>query len=235
MNFNGFSIAINDEEYIKTMFSSVKDYRRALTENPDINGGNLESWNTLYFYCYYKYGRVDNIIEKYYTEKGLKRDFSFEHILFTISKYLPNVKYVEIEIFNKSKKPNGGTIKANTTCGTIFVNNIYVNRMADILEGIYKDVDSNNDFSKFDFSKDFGGRNILYKAIENGSIYEGFFDPLNDIKFDELNKKKNYLLFKYIETIDKAIVIDVAVKLAKEYIEEKQAKFINAILDEVLA
>lgn len=45
----------------------------------------------------------------------------------------------------------------------------------------------------------------------------------------------SYTHFKYIETIDKAIVIDVAVKLAKEYIEEKQAKFINAILDEVLA
>ena len=44
----------------------------------------------------------------------------------------------------------------------------------------------------------------------------------------------SYTHFKYIEKIDKAIVIDVAVKLAKEYVEEKQAKFINAILDEVL-
>ena len=44
----------------------------------------------------------------------------------------------------------------------------------------------------------------------------------------------SYTHFKYIEPIDKAIVIDVAVRLAKEYVEEKQAKFINAILDETL-
>ena len=40
--------------------------------------------------------------------------------------------------------------------------------------------------------------------------------------------------FYYVEKIDKSIVINVAVELAKKYIEEKQAKFINAILDEVL-
>ena len=44
----------------------------------------------------------------------------------------------------------------------------------------------------------------------------------------------SYTHFYKIEKIAKAIVIDVAVKLAKEYIEEKQAKFINAILDEIL-
>ena len=39
---------------------------------------------------------------------------------------------------------------------------------------------------------------------------------------------------RYVEKIDKSIVINVAVDLAKKYIEEKQAKFVNAILDEVL-
>ncbi|MBQ6731270.1 MAG: hypothetical protein IJR08_05125, partial [Bacilli bacterium] len=38
----------------------------------------------------------------------------------------------------------------------------------------------------------------------------------------------------YVEKIDKRIVINVAVDFAKKYIEEKQAKFVNAILDEVL-
>ena len=41
--------------------------------------------------------------------------------------------------------------------------------------------------------------------------------------------------YNYVEKVDKRIVIDVAVTLAKKYIEEKQAKFIHAILDEVLA
>lgn len=44
----------------------------------------------------------------------------------------------------------------------------------------------------------------------------------------------SYAHFYYVEKIDKRIVINVAVDLAKKYIEEKQAKFINAILDEVL-
>ena len=44
----------------------------------------------------------------------------------------------------------------------------------------------------------------------------------------------SYAHFYYVEKIDKRIVINTAVELAKKYIEEKQAKFINAILDEVL-
>ena len=44
----------------------------------------------------------------------------------------------------------------------------------------------------------------------------------------------SYAHFYFVERIDKRIVINVAVELAKKYIEEKQAKFINAILDEVL-
>ena len=40
--------------------------------------------------------------------------------------------------------------------------------------------------------------------------------------------------FYYVEKIEKPIVIDIAVNLAKKYIEEKQAKFIHAILDEVI-
>lgn len=40
--------------------------------------------------------------------------------------------------------------------------------------------------------------------------------------------------FYYVEKVDKRIVIDVAINLAKKYIEEKQAKFIHALLNEVL-
>ena len=40
--------------------------------------------------------------------------------------------------------------------------------------------------------------------------------------------------YNYVEKVDKRIVIDVAVNLAKKYIEDKQTKFIHAILDEVL-
>ena len=41
----------------------------------------------------------------------------------------------------------------------------------------------------------------------------------------------SYTHFYYIEKVDKKVVINVAVNLAKKYIDEKQAKFINGILD----
>lgn len=44
----------------------------------------------------------------------------------------------------------------------------------------------------------------------------------------------SYSHFYYVEKVDKKVVINIAVNLAKKYIDEKQAKFINAILDKVL-
>ncbi len=41
--------------------------------------------------------------------------------------------------------------------------------------------------------------------------------------------------YKYVEEVDKKVVINIAVELAKKYVDDKQAKFINAILDGVLA
>lgn len=41
----------------------------------------------------------------------------------------------------------------------------------------------------------------------------------------------SYTHFYFIEKVDKKVVINIAVNLAKKYIDEKQAKFINGILD----
>ena len=41
----------------------------------------------------------------------------------------------------------------------------------------------------------------------------------------------SYTHYKFIEKVDKIIIINIAVDLAKKYIDDKQAKFINAILD----
>ena len=41
----------------------------------------------------------------------------------------------------------------------------------------------------------------------------------------------SYAHYKFIEKVDKGVVINIAVELAKKYIDDKQAKFINAILD----
>ncbi len=44
----------------------------------------------------------------------------------------------------------------------------------------------------------------------------------------------SYTHFYFVEKIDKSVVINTAVELAKKYVDPKQAKFINAVLDGVL-
>ena len=41
----------------------------------------------------------------------------------------------------------------------------------------------------------------------------------------------SYVHYYYVEKVDRKVVINTAVKLAKKYVDDKQAKFINAILD----
>ena len=41
----------------------------------------------------------------------------------------------------------------------------------------------------------------------------------------------SYTHFYFVEKVDKKVVINVAVDLAKKYIDDKQGKFVNAILD----
>ena len=49
----------------------------------------------------------------------------------------------------------------------------------------------NSDFRYADFDKIFGSkRNMLYKAIEIGSIHKGFFNPLTDVSDIKKNKYK---------------------------------------------
>lgn len=44
----------------------------------------------------------------------------------------------------------------------------------------------------------------------------------------------SYAHYKYVETINKAIIIDIAIKLAKKYLDVNDYKFINGILDKIL-
>ena len=43
-----------------------------------------------------------------------------------------------------------------------------------------------------------------------------------------------YAHIYFVEKVEKRIVIDIAVNLAKKYIDDKQPRFINGILDGVL-
>ena len=44
----------------------------------------------------------------------------------------------------------------------------------------------------------------------------------------------SYAHYKYIEKINKAIIINIAIKLAKKYLDVNDYKFINGILDKIL-
>ena len=78
-------------------------------------------------------------------------------------------------------------------------------------------------------------------SLQNyGEIVKAYIPYLKNWTWDRLPLLTRAILvmsyahFYYVEKVDKKIVINIAVDLAKKYIEEKQASFINAILDEVL-
>ena len=82
-------------------------------------------------------------------------------------------------------------------------------------------------------------KTVAYALNNYGAIKDVFIPKLTNWKWDRLPLlTQAILLMSYahmkIETVEKRIVIDVAVNLAKKYVEPKQAKFVNAILDGVL-
>ena len=81
---------------------------------------------------------------------------------------------------------------------------------------------------------------IAFSLQKYGEIIEAYQPFLRNWRWDRLPLLTQAILlmsyshFYFVEKVDKQIVINVAVELAKKYIEPKQAKFINAILDGVL-
>ena len=81
--------------------------------------------------------------------------------------------------------------------------------------------------------------NIAYAINNYGKIREAFSVNLKGWNWNRLPLlTQAVLLMSYAhfntEEVEKRVVISIAVDLAKKYIEPKQAKFINAILDETL-
>ena len=82
---------------------------------------------------------------------------------------------------------------------------------------------------------------VVSAAIQNfGQIRDAFLPHLKNWKWERIPLLTQSILlmsyahFYYVDKVDKSIVIDIAITLAKKYIDEKQAAFINAILDEVI-
>ena len=83
-------------------------------------------------------------------------------------------------------------------------------------------------------------RSVALTMQHYGEIVKAFEPMLVNWKWERIPLLTQAILlmsyadYYYVEKVDKKIVINTAVDLAKRYVEEKQAKFINAILDGAL-
>jgi len=84
-------------------------------------------------------------------------------------------------------------------------------------------------------------KEVILMAIKHQTTIVNLINPhLIKWKFDRLNMLTQaiFLLavshYQYVKDVDKKVVIDNAIKLAKKFVDEKDYAFINAILDKVL-
>ncbi len=81
---------------------------------------------------------------------------------------------------------------------------------------------------------------VIKSLINKDEIIEDIQKKMPNWKFDRINRLAQAILlqavthYRYVEKVDKTIVIDNAVKLAKKYLDEGDYRFINAVLDSVL-
>lgn len=82
---------------------------------------------------------------------------------------------------------------------------------------------------------------LLVKALKNEKeTIEYVSTYLNNWKFERLNFCIQSILilsvtnYEYLDIMDKAVIVNVAIKLAKKYGEANDYKFVNAILDKCL-
>ncbi len=81
---------------------------------------------------------------------------------------------------------------------------------------------------------------LIYSIKHYEEIVKIFNDHMNKWTFDRLNRVEQALLllsyvhYFHIGEVEKAVVIDVAVNLAKAYLDQKDYRFVNGILDNVL-
>lgn len=84
-------------------------------------------------------------------------------------------------------------------------------------------------------------KEVVVKSLSHlNEIIPIFQEKMPKWKFSRLNKVEQAILvmsytnFKLVGDIDKSVVINTAVKLAKAYLDNDDYKFVNAILDNVL-
>jgi len=92
----------------------------------------------------------------------------------------------------------------------------------------------------YDEVDDFIKNVVILSLTKYGIIRDAYIPYLKSWKWERLPLLTQAILlmsyahYYFVEKSDKRVVIDVAVNLAKKYIDIKQSHFINAILDGVL-
>lgn len=101
-----------------------------------------------------------------------------------------------------------------------------------IMEGVFKT--PFNEIDKF-------ARGVVIKALAHiNEIISLFETKLKSWKWDRLSRiaqailLMSYAHYHYVEKVDKAVVINTAIRLAKKYLDQNDYKFINGVLDKVL-
>ena len=94
------------------------------------------------------------------------------------------------------------------------------------------------DYDEIDiYSKEVVIKSLLHQEEIDKSIEENLSDKL---KLNRINIVAHAILvlaigqYKYVNEITKGEMINVAVELAKKYLDDNEYKFINAILDKIL-
>jgi len=104
--------------------------------------------------------------------------------------------------------------------------------LQEVMEGVFEQ--SFDEISLF-------AKSVVVKSLKNvNSIIEIYQARMPKWDFSRLNNLEKAILlmsfthYKDIGDVDKNVVIDCAVRLAKKYLDNNDYKFINAILDKVL-
>ena len=115
---------------------------------------------------------------------------------------------------------------------------LFLNRMKndfDLVEVIEDTMEENySDVSVF-------VKEVIVKCVKNyNEIYNLILPNCTTWKMERINLVVISILmlgiteYKYIGNVDKSVIIDVCVKLAKKYADEKDYRFVNALLDKIL-
>ena len=230
----GWNIVINNEELIWSTYEGLRKYREILDSNSNLKGNQLQAWNSAYLSTVVNGDKVSYIVSEFFKktkddkhifELDITDKINFMNFLFFVQKFTKgNVKQIELYIPGQT----------NVTCGAIQINVDYVSRQSRLFEQLYTAM--HEDFRYADFNKLCGSskNNLIYRAIEIGAVYPGFFNPsgyiVNDIKENKKGKKTikiNNYYKTYLDIIMKEDIKTLAKDFAKQLKEIKDKSRTN--------